>query len=84
MAGWSCEETSWRGDWGQSVGQAEEPADDPDPIVAEIDEEGDSGSNVEGDNEGQVKRLLGRLGGDRLSQPSHAGTSAEWPRQELG
>ena len=40
----------------------EEAADDPEPVGAEVDEQCDRGGDVQGDDEGEVERLVGGLG----------------------
>ncbi len=63
---------------------AEEAADDPDPVRAEVHEQRDRRRDVQGDDEGEIERLLGRLRVHDLSQPSHAGIRTLCPRLEIG
>ena len=55
--------------------RAEEPADDPDPVPPEVDEQGQRGGHVHADDEGQVRR--GRLGHVQIAGPAAADQGGE-------
>ena len=50
--------------------RAEEPADDPDPVPPEVDQQGQRGGHVHADDEGQVRR--GRRGHVQVAGPAAA------------
>ena len=72
---------------GSSVPErGEEPADDPDPVPPEVDQQRDRGGHVQADDERQVRRLGRGHVRDRCAQlpPIRAGISTLCPRLDTG
>jgi hypothetical protein len=53
--------------------RAQHSPDDPHSVLTEIDQQGERGGDVQGDQEGQVERLVGRLRPDQVVPAEEGG-----------